>query len=420
MKKANYLAVILVIMLAAIGMQAHALVNAVYYGKSPSISVTLASQDPDPVEPGKIVEMNFKIENQGSLANNVKLEVLPEYPFTLLPGEVAEKDLGSLGATQDNYGNVFVKYRFKVDQDAVDANHEIKLRYNIDNSQTWSTIDNLFVKVQSKEAILSVDKTSLAPETVAPGSKARLTIMLKNNAASVLKDVKVTLGLGKSGDEETPFAPVGSTNEKVISVINAKSSESVEFNLVVDPDAKSKVYKVPVTLEYSDILNEEHSKELTLSVLVGVTPDVSVYIDGTTIYSADNTGEVTIKIVNKGLNDIKFANVMLEPSDGYQILSPGEVYIGNVDSDDYETADFKLNVKKTSDKKIVLPLNVQYKDSNNQDYTKKLSLELPLYTKSEAKKLGLVEGSGSGLWIVVVILIVVGFFGYRMWKKRKK
>src|SRR3989344_8409669 len=226
MKKANYLAVILVIMLAAIGMQAHALVNAVYYGKSPSISVTLASQDPDPVEPGKIVEMNFKIENQGSLANNVKLEVLPEYPFTLLPGEVAEKDLGSLGATQDNYGNVFVKYRFKVDQDAVDANHEIKLRYNIDNSQTWSTIDNLFVKVQSKEAILSVDKTSLAPETVAPGSKARLTIMLKNNAASVLKDVKVTLGLGKSGDEETPFAPVGSTNEKVISVINAKSSAS--------------------------------------------------------------------------------------------------------------------------------------------------------------------------------------------------
>lgn len=66
---------------------ANAAVNTVYYGESPRIAVSIASQDPDPVEPGKIVELNFKLDNQGALAKNVIFEILPEYPLSLLPDE---------------------------------------------------------------------------------------------------------------------------------------------------------------------------------------------------------------------------------------------------------------------------------------------------------------------------------------------
>ena len=69
------------------------------------------------------------------------------------------------------------------------------------------------------------------------------------------------------------------------------------------------------------------------------------------------------------LIDIKFLNVKLDKAEGYKVLSPYEVYIGNIDSDDYETADFKINVDKASKEKVILPLTIEYNDANNQEYT---------------------------------------------------
>jgi len=129
---------------------------------------------------------------------------------------------------------------------------------------------------------------------------------------------------------------------------------------------------------------------------------------------------MTVKIVNKGLPDMKFVNVRLFNSSKYRIISPSEVYIGNIDSDDYETADFKLYIEKNSDKKVILPLAVEYKDANNKNYKNIVNLELPLYSSSEAKKLGLSEGNGNFKWVLLVILAAAGFFGYRYWKKKKK
>ncbi|MBI2658704.1 hypothetical protein HYX05_01200 [Candidatus Woesearchaeota archaeon] len=399
---------------------ASAAVNTVYYGKSPRIDVDLASQDPDPVEPGKIVEVSFKLDNKGELANDVVFEIIPEYPFSILPGESAVKNIGTLGTAQDTVRSVFVKYKLKVDQNAVDGNQELKIRYKSSDSESWITIDNTTIKVQSKEAILSVEKFAAVPESVAPGSKTRLAVSLRNHANSLLKDIKVTLDLGKSSDEETPFAPVGSTNEKVIPFIDAQATSALEFNLIADPDAKSKVYKVPLKLQYSDILNKNYSKTLTLALVVGVEPDISVYVDTTSVYTAGSTGDISVKIVNKGLSDLKFLNVKLDKSEKYKVLSPYEVYIGNIDSDDYETADFKLSIEKTRDKKLLLPVAIEYKDANNQDYTKNVNLELTLYTKSEAKKLGLTEGNGTSWVFAAVILLAAGFFAYRLWKKRRK
>ncbi len=399
---------------------ASAVVSSEYYGDSSKIIVSLANQDPDPVEPGKIVEVSFKLDNQGALANNVVFEIEPEYPFTLLPGENKTKAVGTLGTSQNSERNVFVKYRLKVDQNAVDGSYEVKVRYKTDNFDSWNTLEGLSIKVQSKDAILSVEKYTTTPEVIAPGSKAKLTIGFRNQASSILKDVKITLDLGKSGDEETPFSPVGSTNEKVVPFIDAQGYVPLEFNLIADPDAKSKVYKVPLKMQYSDVINKNYSKTLTIAVIVGVEPDISVYIDSTKVYTAGSTGEVTVKIVNKGLTDVKLLNVNLDKSDDFRVLSPYEAYLGNIDSDDYETADFKLSIDEASKGKVILPLTIEYKDANNADYQKKVNLELPIYTSSEAKRLGLVEGNGTLKWVVIAVVIVAGLFGYRKWRKKNR
>ena len=411
--------IIFVVLFVAFAAFAAAAVNTEYYGKSPRIDVSLANYDPDPVEPGRIVEASFKLDNKGTAAEDVMFEILPEYPFSLLPGEATLKYVGSLGVSQNSDRSVFVKYKLKIDQNAVDGNYEIKAKYKTENFD-WTTVEELKVKVQSHDAIIGVDKYVTMPEAIAPGERAMLLITIKNYATSLLKDVKVVVELGKSGDVETPFSPVGSTNEKVISSIDPQSSESIEFDLIADPDAKSDTYKIPLRIQYSDVLNKNYSKTNTLSLVVGTEPDISVYIESTTIYTPDNTGEATIKIVNKGLTDIKFLSIKLSNGAGYKILSPYEVYIGNIDSDDYETVDYKLSVEKTTEKKLVLPLTIEYKDANNQNYKKNVNVELPLYTRSEAKKFGLVKGNGKVYYYLAIIAIVLAFFGYRRWKKRRK
>ena len=397
---------------------AFAAVNTQYFGKAPDLRVSISMQDPDPVEPGKEVEASFKIENNGTIAHDVVFEVMPEYPFSLVPGESTSKSLGVIGTSQDGKQNVIVRYRLKVAPDAVDDGYKIKVKYRSEGFDSWVTLENLRIKVQSRDAIISVDKFATEPLVVEPGSKTKLTILLKNYATSLLRDVKVVLDLGNS--ETAPFSPVGSTNEKVLTYMEPQSSKSIEFELLVDPDAVSKTYKIPVSIRYYDSLSKTYNKSNLVTVVVGGEPDVSIYVDSSTIYKAKSYGEMTVKIVNKGLPDMKFVNVRLFNSSKYRIISPSEVYIGNIDSDDYETADFKLYIEKNSDKKVILPLAVEYKDANNKNYKNIVNLELPLYSSSEAKKLGLSEGNGNFKWVLLVILAAAGFFGYRYWKKRRR
>ena len=402
------------VMLAGI---ASAAVNTQYFGKSPSILVSLIKQEPDPIEPGKQVEVSFKLDNNGTTGYNVILEIIPEYPFSLLPEESASKFIGALGTSQEGKQSVIVKYKLKVAQDAVDGNHEIKVRYKSDNLDSWVTLEGLKIKVQTHDAILAVEKFFTLPAVSAPGDKTKLRIELKNYATSLLKDIKVSLNLDKSGDETRPFAPVGSTNEKVVSYIEPQANLQVDFELLVDSDAASKAYKVPLSIRYSDVLNKNYSKTNLITIIVGDTPDLGVTLERTDVYTSDSTGNVVLRLVNKGNPDIKFLNVKVLQNDNVKVIGADEVYVGKLDSDDFSTAEFKLFVRGKDNVKI--PVEVTYKDANNNNYKENREVELKLYSSSDAKNFG-VKKNNNFMWVVVALLVIgVAYYFYRK-KKGKK
>ena len=69
-----------------------------------------------------------------------------------------------------------------------------------------------------------------------------------------------------------------------------------------------------------------------------------------------------MKIINSGFGDIKFVNVQIFP-DGFILLGSANDYIGNVDSDDFESATFDVifndeknfDERKKATKKITKP-----------------------------------------------------------------
>ncbi len=396
---------------------ASAQIDTNYIGYTQNIIVGLSKQEPDPVEPGKQVEISFKLDNNGTAANGVVFEILQEYPFSLLPEESASSYIGSLGTSQYGRYSVTVKFKIKVAQDAADDNYKIKVRYKTDNTDSWVTLDNLKIKVQTHDAIMAVEKFFTIPKVTAPGEKTKLRIELRNYATSLLKDIKVSLNLNKNGDEAIPFAPVGSTNEKVVSYIEPQADLPIDFELLVDSDAPSKAYKIPLELKYSDVLNRNYSKTNLVTIVVGDTPDLGVTLERTDVYTSDSTGNVVLRLVNKGNPDIKFLNVKVLQNENIKVIGADEVYVGKLDSDDFSTAEFKLYVNGRGSVKI--PVELTYKDTNNNDYREKREVGLEVYSSSDAKNFGVKKNNNFG-WIVAIVLVIGAAYYYYRKRKGKK
>ncbi|MCH8003253.1 MAG: hypothetical protein IH934_01370 [Nanoarchaeota archaeon] len=379
------------------------------------IAVTLINQEPDPAEPGKYVDVRIKFDNNGTgEARDVDVEILPEYPLSLDPGRHAVRNIGILQSRQKGDVGVIVKYKLRVDKNAVEGENELRVRYRIDKG-VWIKLEEFFVDIQTHDAILAVDSVSLDKKTLEPGSSGNIKIMLSNKADSVLKDIKVTLDIDKS-----LFVPLGSTNEKSIYQIDAKEDYEFNFKILANPEAESGVYQVPLKIAYSDELGKGYVTNGTIGIVIGAIPDLSVTLDDSDIYEAGKSGEIVIKVVNKGVINIKFVNMKLLSSEDYRILSNEDKYLGNIESDDFETAEFKLFVDKTRSKQITLPLVLEYKDANNNDFSDKIELKLNLYTASEAKKLGLKQGNRFMGALIIIVIVVAGLWYYRKRRKMRK
>jgi len=386
------------------------------------INITLINQRPDPAEPGSLVELRFMVENWGAdSADDVTMELLPSYPFSL-EGEAAEQDIGTLQGRQTDAKAVIVKYKVRVADNAVEGSNEIQIRYKV--KDIWYKPEPFSIDIETHDAIIAVESVTTKP--MAPGSRTPLEIKIKNLADSLLKDIKVSLELHTTKvttttvvTTEYPFSPIGSSNEKVIQSMEPGETQIVTFELAADPDAESNVYKVPLTIAYSDELRTNYSKSVVIGIVIGDTPDLVVNLDDTTIKTGGTSGTATLRFINKGTSNVKFVYVSVEDKNPVKVTSSKESYIGKIDSDDYETVDFDLYVAKSREK-AVLPVTMQYKDALNEDYTQHFDVELPIYSGSEARQYGAAQGNGFVGMLVVIVIIAVGLFLFFRYRKRKK
>ena len=388
---------------------------AVYSIEGQLIRTTLISQEPDPVDPGGYTDLRFKVENIGDNSiSDVTIKIIPEYPFSLDPGEQAEQLIGSLLPRQKAESGVIVKYKIRVDKDAVEGENTIRLAYKIPG-EDW--VEKEFtVNIRTADIVLSIDSVDSTPEVIPQGKTVKVAIKLTNLADSLIRDIRVKLDLSSSA---TPFVPIKSTTEKKLYQIGSRQSDTLVFDLMANPDAKSGVYKIPVNFTYYDTVGTQYTKSDIISLIIGTKPDLFVGIDASKIYKKETSGKVTFKFVNKGLINIKFLNVKLGQSDKYETVSPAEVYVGNIDSDDFETVDFDLYVNGGSSEEIIFPVTIEYMDANNNEFKETINVGLKLYSTEEAIKVGLEEKPAIGIFIIIAIVIIGLFIFWRI-RKRKK
>lgn len=375
---------------------------------------SLLNQDPDPAEPGKKVDVRFKIENVGrGVATDFVFEIVPKYPFSLPPGEPAQTRIGDLNSRQIGSEAYVVKYTLLIDKDAIEGRNEIDLRYSTNNGASWVRVPALDIQLKIHEAILAIDKVVYSPEVVSPGDTTTVSITLTNAAQTLLKDIKVKLDLitvlssaTSVTQEEIPLTPIGTSNENVIRNLEAGASETMQFVLQVDADAASKVHKIPMIITYTDNGGRNYSRTNIIGVQVSEQPAFILNLEETDIYTKSSKGKMLLSVTNIGSSDIKFASLELLPGKEYEILSSNRVYLGNIESDDFEDAEFEIFARGTNGK-IPLNIRLEYQDAYNQEKVEDMRVELRLFPHEEAVRYGLVKVKSKAASIISAVILVL-------------
>lgn len=246
------------------------------------------------------------------------------------------------------------------------------------------------------------------PAEIVLGTSAVLKIKLENIGGFTIKDIKIKIDL------PVQFAPIKDITEKKIREIYTGNMEEINFSIIALPDTKLGIYKVNLTITYLDEIGQSYTEPNKISLVVSAVPKIFMKIDSSEIYQGNRIGRVVISVINNGVADLKFLTAELQKSEDYEILTAEKVHIGELDSDDYETVEFRLKISKGKTE-VNLPLKLDYSDANDKKYSE--LVEVPLYIRT-AREAGVTENK-SGWIISAIAVLVLVYMVYRSFFRKK-
>ncbi len=396
------------------------------------LSATLLTQTPDPASSGDTVDLRIKVTNEGGkISPQVVGEIIPEFPFTLTYGQVAQQIIGELPnyPTEANYK--ILTYKIKISKDAIDKNYDLKFRYSDDGGISW-VVDTFNVRVTSNKyaQIISLDKVKINP-----GEETPLIFTINNIGKSPLNNLVFTWS-----EEDNVILPVGTDNTRYVSYLGIGERQELVFNVVANPTATRGLYTLNLKLTF-DAMNSSSSSvqstkiETNAGVLIGGSTDFEVSLADST------TGTTSISIANIGSNPATSVTVSIPEQTGWKVSGSSSSIIGNLNQGDYTIASFNLqagsgisqntptkgdssqmNLSRSQNNE--LKIKIAYTDTmGNREIIEK---NVPVSAQSLIGNVTGMPGRNatpqSGFfaryWYVwVLILVVLAYWGYKRYKK---
>ncbi len=391
------------------------------FAASSSLNVVLANQNPDPVSPGNFVFVNLKVSNTGEKSiESSNVEFVENSYFKLAAGEEKSKSLGVIPAfssTSTSTSYVIAKYKLYVDPKTPLGLNTIK--FNIVSEGTYLNFE-FDLLVQDANPTIQLISSNVENEYIKAGESQELNLEFTNKNNIDLRNVVITLDL--DGVEDTVFSTKQGSNQVIIENIEAQETVKVNTQLIATPDAESKPYLLPITIEYEDTLGNSYEKEVISTIQVYSKPELSLEVDSQEIYSKGK-GKISLAIANPTPTTAKGVELRVLDSQGYEIIEGDFQYVGDLNPDDFQTLQSEIYINSLDTK---LKVELSYLDSYNREIVETKELDLKLYNEEKLKELGLSSSNQSsgfplGTIIFIIIGIIIGFFiGKRSGKKTKK
>ncbi len=369
---------------------------------NPDINVQLMETEPSPMQIGEYADVQFKVSNTGDDAENVSVELMEEYPFSV---DSDEKDSWVIRDFDQGDGYSF-RVPVLVSPAAVqnDETLEVKVSRN-GNSRNF----NLPVEVKADDDGLVVDKVEF-PDRVGSGTSSTMNVTLENTANGHFRNVDVSLGLN-----EIPMVVSGTTRQRVDSIA-PDEKRILQFEMQVDESASNGVYSIPITLEYENEAGAPQSKTQNTGVVIGGEPQIETALNEAGDIAAGSSGTTTYRFVNRGEGTAKFVQVEFQEGENFTILSGDSVYLGDMNPDDYQTAEIEIHTDPGTDS-VSVPVELSYRE-NGEELTETQEVEVNVLTEEETQLYSSGSSSGIGTVLVLAVILVAGA-GIYYWRKRR-
>jgi len=339
------------------------------------LTATLQRYEPYPAEPGNYVNVWVKLENtEWDTLNNVTLCVEPKYPFILDPGEEQCKNYGKITGK----GIIVSQFKLRVDSGAVQGYNALTIKYQHDNTNTWSKKD-LDIYVYTNDTMLYIRNVNQTPAT--PGSNFSVELKIDNVGDSPVRYVKVELGLPQG------FFSVGKPALSYITqILNAAS---VKFNLMTNSSVQPGTYSIPVNITYKDDVGVWRVQQSFITITIDQEPELYITWTSPKILVGEES-KITVDISNKKSGDVRF--VVAETNSS--IVENKREYIGTIESDDTET--YSMIVLANSPGEYNIPVKLSYKDVFGRGYSEVVNIKVSVISRNKTSAI---------YWIIAIAVI---------------
>ena len=296
------------------------------------IQMSLLNQDPDPARAGDVVEVRLRLQNRGNAeVNDVRVEYIPEYPFSLLAGEDPTQTIASLPNWPAQENSKTLIFKIRVDRDTLLGQYPISFRYSFGNEAGGSLMEfTLDITAREFAEIIYIDKTKLMP-----GRETAMTFTINNIGNAPL------LNLVFSWDEANGYIlPVSTDNTRYIKYLGPGESVPLEYLVVASVNANPDLYQLDLELEY-DVSNGTGS-----TVKETISTKAGIFIGGETdfdvTFSESTQGQTSLSVANVGSNPALSVTVRIPLQQGFRVLGSRDSIVGNLDKGDYTIVSFQI------------------------------------------------------------------------------
>ncbi|MFH1237028.1 MAG: hypothetical protein V1648_01315 [Candidatus Aenigmatarchaeota archaeon] len=354
------------------------------------LQIILTRQNPYPVEPGQVVDIEISLQNNGyAEAQNIILEINPNNPFTLLPGQEKIKSFSRIAARD----HVTATYKLLVAQDAITNNYELDFKYYQPGSTDVQSTDKVIIHVQGKPKLV-LDGIVTDPVEIQPGDTVTIKTMVKNMGTGSASLTEAVLFSNTSY-----ILPVFSGGMYFIGEINPGRTVEATFTMSIDNSAEYKNYPSMLTLSYKD----ESGNDQTTSFYIGMPVRGSPVIE---ILNAKVEGsDFKVDLENIGTANAKALKISLVQS--------GQVKDSQIASELRPSKQKTLRFRGFEYGNAII--NISYLDESNEFFSNEIPLSIAQSAYAEEQ-----SGNGGLSPLIPVLIVVVVLESYYVWRLRKK
>ena len=309
-----------------------------------ALSVKLMKYDPYPANAGEYVTVWIKIENigLGGPSEDVKLRLVPEYPFSLEPGETGLEEIGKL--SMNDYA--MFDFRLRVDDNAIDGKNILKVEYMERIDSEWSETE-LTIEVESDKVDFEIADIDSVPLRLKPGDDdAKIVVEIQNIGDGDAECVKSRLVLPPGFNASDSYSDIAN-----LGTVAADASSDATFYIDVDESVQPGEQIATITISYMDKDSDEYKEEvLDLRIPVKKTPlfeIVSSEITPGTLTVGDMV-TLLMQIKNTGSEEAESVRVrvMLKSEQPFDFSNGNAFdYVGDLDVGEIGEAVLKFEVE---------------------------------------------------------------------------